>query len=96
MIILITLLYVAIAMGRVVQSRTKSKVKEILDSITGGAEVFSAAAELGTDMVKDGVQQRAVAVGQIAGDVLMDTASIGLKTTGNLVNKVILGKDMDN
>lgn len=64
----------------------------MLDSISGGAEVFSAAAELGADMVKEGVQQRVAGAGEVARDVMLDTAGLGIKTTGNILNKVIMGK----
>lgn len=63
----------------------------MMDSITGSADVFSAAAEIGADMVKDGLKDRVLGAGEVARDIMMDTAGLGIKTTGNILSKVVMG-----
>lgn len=91
-ILLITLLYVGIALGRALQNRTRSKLKEVFDSISYTAQGVGAMAGV-ADTATVSVVKRVTGLASVLADTASNMGIVGFQAGQGIVDKVVLGND---
>lgn len=77
-------------MARVIQTRSRAKLREIFEGVSNSANAVGSVAGI-VDAVTVGVISRVVGAASVATDTASNIGVVGFQTAQGVVDKVILG-----